>query len=111
MINIRLFARGNYGLLKTFLLSHVALLCYFICAEIFTKFMQQRRGELEDVYAPLYFIAVLELLTIYLLVAFWNAIKKYDGKKVWIFISKSYAFFVLQCLMAPLYFIGYLYYI
>lgn len=111
MTNIRKFAHGYYGLLKTFLFSHVALLCYFVCAEIISKFIQQRRGEFEDAYVPLYFIAVLELLAIYLLMSFWNAIKKYDGKIIWSYLSKFYALFVLQCILSPLYFACYLIYL
>lgn len=108
---IKNFMRGNYGLLKTFLLSHVALLCYWICTELIVRFMPKRRGELDDAYAGLYFIAVLELLAIYLLLSFWNAIKKYDGRKAWVYMSMLYALFVSQCILLPLYILGYLVYL
>jgi len=110
MTFLKLFTRGNFGVLKTFIFSHIALILFVVIAQLITNQLPQRRGELENSYVVLYFLLALELLGIYLLYSFWNAIKNYNGKKVWILISKSYAFFVLQCLMAPLYFIGYLYY-
>jgi hypothetical protein len=103
--------RGNLGLLKTFLISHFALLTYFICVEIISSQLPQRHGEFENPYIPIYFIAVLEALTIYLLYSFWNSIKKYDGSKIWSYLSKLYALFVSQCVLLPLYFACYLMYL
>jgi hypothetical protein len=111
MTLLKLFTRGNLGVLKTFIFSHIALILFFVIAQLITNQLPQRRGELENSYVVLYFLLALELLGIYLLYSFWNAIKNYNGKKVWMFISKTYAFFVLQCLMAPLYLVGYMYYI
>jgi len=108
MTFLKLFTRGNLGVMKTFIFSHITLILFFVIAQLITNQLPQRRGELENSYVVLYFLLALELLGIYLLYSFWNAIKKYNGKKVWLLVSKSYAFFVLQCLIAPFYFFCYL---
>ena len=111
MTFLKLFTRGNLGVLKTFFFSHIALILFLVSAQLITNQLPQRRGELENSYVSLYFLLALELLGIYLLYSFWNAIKNYNGKKILMLISKSYAFFVLQCLIAPFYFVGYMFYL
>lgn len=103
--------RGELGLLKTFLLSHVALVSYFVIGQIIAMQLPQRRGEFENSSVPLYYLAVIELLGIFLLYSFWNAIKNYEGKKLWLILSKLYAFFVSQCVLLPLYIAGYMIYL
>jgi hypothetical protein len=111
MLLLKNFLQGNCSLLKTFLLGHLALVVFIIGAETISKFLPQQGGEFDDTYTPLYFIAVLELLAMYLLISFWNAIKKYKGSKVWLNLSKLYAFFVVQCILLPFYISAYLIYL
>ena len=111
MTLLNLFIRGKYGLLKTFLISHVVLIFYLIFAEIIAIKLPRVRGEFENPYMPLYFVVVLELIGIFLLFSFWNAIRIYKGKRLWTNLSICYAFFVLQCVLLPLYVGGYLVYL
>lgn len=103
--------RGEFGLLKTFLLSHFALVSYFVIGQIIAMQLPQRRGEFENSSVLLYYLAVIELLGIFLLYSFWNAIKNYEGEKLWLIFSKLYAFFVSQCVLLPLYIAGYMIYL
>jgi hypothetical protein len=105
---IKRYVQGDFGLLKTFLYSNVAVIFYVIASEAISMSFLQVRGEFESAYTPLYFIAVLELLAIFLLISYWNAIKQFEGGKVWVYLSKLYAFFVLQCILLPLYISAYL---
>ena len=111
MTLLNLFMRGKFGLLKTFFISHVVLIFYFICAEIIASKLTHVRGEFENPYMPIYFATVLEFIGIFLLFSFCNAIRNYKGKRLWTNLSICYAFFVLQCVLAPLYVGGYLIYL